>query len=691
MARSIGDALAGLANMCRARLAERDPRERASKLDALAGIAGIADFKGFTETLRGHSHERVAPAAEHVSDGVVEIERVAARFELTPFERDLLLLALAPELDVHFSQLLAVIIHPVHGLRPTVGAAIDLLAGGSWSAVTAFSPDARLVRHGLLEVIGDLPLSSRQIRLPDDVWPRLAGVSRPATTDPQSIRRYADLVLAHATRQRIDRALRQIQLTSTPEPPPGRPTQPSELPVVAIHGAHGRLALARAAAAESGPFVEVDAAAAAGDGWRARVRDAIWHDAAIVVGPGVTTARLADVARSAKTALFAAVEPAQVASLVTALAGTSRAIIDVAIDELDHDGRAELWRVHGAERAGLDVHALASRYRFEPGRVAAVMALATGGAADGASVIAACRTIGGAGGSKLAYRLQPSFIKPDLIIANTTRNELDLFTTAAREGHKLFRRGARGERVHGSHGFCALFSGPPGTGKTMAAQIVARDIDIDILRIDLSQVLDKYIGETEKHLDQVFHDAEASGSLLFFDEADALFSKRTDPKSSNDRYANVETAYLLQRLEQYPGITILASNLLGHFDHAYLRRIQFIVQFPLPTRDERRAIWERHLPTEIAGDIDLGFLSAFELSGGVIRNAVIAAVLFSADEPRLAMRHLVLGTVRELRKAGRMIDAHHFGSWRHAVHQYLAGDPDAKLPDHPLDQRLPLA
>ena len=175
-----------------------------------------------------------------------------------------------------------------------------------------------------------------------------------------------------------------------------------------------------------------------------------------------------------------------------------------------------------------------------------------------------------------------------------------------------------------------LFGGESGTGKTFSAEILANHLNLNLYRIDLSQVVSKYIGETEKNLRKLFDAAEDGGAILFFDEADALFGKRGEAKSSNDRYANMETNYLLQRLEQFRGLAILTTNLLNNIDDAFLRRVRFIVKFPVPEDEDRARIWQRVFPASTPlGDIDYTHLSKFKLTGGSIYNAALNAFVSS--------------------------------------------------------------
>jgi SpoVK/Ycf46/Vps4 family AAA+-type ATPase len=221
-------------------------------------------------------------------------------------------------------------------------------------------------------------------------------------------------------------------------------------------------------------------------------------------------------------------------------------------------------------------------------------------------------------------------------------------------------------------GVTALFAGDSGTGKTLAAEVLAGALDLDLYVIDLATVVDKYIGETEKNLDRIFREADRVNGVLLFDEADAIFGKRSEVQDARDRYANVEVAYLLQRMERFDGIAILTTNLRANIDEAFLRRLDALVDFPLPDEDLRRMIWERHLPDALprAGNVDLAFLArAFDLSGGNIKNiAVSSAFLAASGDGMLTMESLIRATGREYRKLGRLCVASEFGPYFHLVH-----------------------
>jgi SpoVK/Ycf46/Vps4 family AAA+-type ATPase len=209
-------------------------------------------------------------------------------------------------------------------------------------------------------------------------------------------------------------------------------------------------------------------------------------------------------------------------------------------------------------------------------------------------------------------------------------------------------------------GLNALFSGSPGTGKTMAAEVIAQELQLDLYKIDLSQMVSKYIGETEKNLHQLFNAAAHSNAILLFDEADALFGRRSEVKDAHDRYANIETSYLLQKMEEYEGIAILTTNFRSNLDEAFMRRLRFIIEFTLPGKQERRRIWEQILPAEAprSPDLDLDFLvDRFELTGADIRNIVLRAAFLAAGEQEerqvLSMKHIILAIRRDYQKRGR--------------------------------------
>ena len=260
--------------------------------------------------------------------------------------------------------------------------------------------------------------------------------------------------------------------------------------------------------------------------------------------------------------------------------------------------------------------------------------------------------------AELASRLDSPFGWDDLVIADRQLEVLRSISAYLRHRDLVLSDWGYERTVARNQGIKVLFAGESGTGKTMAGQVLARDLGLDLFRLDLATVVSKYIGETEKNLDRVFSAAEGSNAILFFDEADALFGKRSEVRDAHDRYANIEVAYLLQKMEGYPGAVILATNFRQNMDDAFLRRLDVVVDFPFPEPGDRERIWRLVLPdaAPTAADIDVRFLAErFKLSGGSIRNCSLTAAFMAADAGgEIRMEHLVRAVALEYNKLGRL-------------------------------------
>ncbi|MGK7911157.1 MAG: ATP-binding protein [Synechococcus sp.] len=262
----------------------------------------------------------------------------------------------------------------------------------------------------------------------------------------------------------------------------------------------------------------------------------------------------------------------------------------------------------------------------------------------------------------LAQRLDPKATWEDIVLPEEEKNLLHQIADQVRQRGTVYEEWGFHRRMNRGLGISALFAGDSGTGKTMAAEVIANDLDLNLYRIDLSAVVSKYIGETEKNLRRLFDAAEDGGAILFFDEADALFGKRSEVKDSHDRYANIEINYLLQRMEAYRGLAILATNMRSSLDNAFVRRLRFIVNFPFPSLAEREAIWERVFPTEMHDQellkgLDRNRLARFNLTGGSIHNIALNAAFLAAQKNTLVTMPLVMAAARaEFRKLERPIN-----------------------------------
>jgi SpoVK/Ycf46/Vps4 family AAA+-type ATPase len=348
------------------------------------------------------------------------------------------------------------------------------------------------------------------------------------------------------------------------------------------------------------------------------------------------------------------------------LAGS--AAVRVELPALTVGDRIELWssQLDGVLPAD-ELTEVAARYRLvDDEAIRAVLAEARGRAAlrgadqpEPMDVRAAARAVATPPLEGMATRVQPRYGWEDIILPADNLAQLREMCARLRHQVTVLERWGYGKKHARRTGITALFAGPPGTGKTMAAEIVAGSLGLDLYRIDLSAVVSKYIGETEKNLEKIFHAADQGDAVLLFDEADAIFGKRSEVRDARDRYANVEVAYLLQRLEEYQGLAVLTTNLRGNIDEAFTRRLDCVLEFPLPEEAERLAIWQRALPDEAprAADVDLPFLARkFKLAGGHIRNIALTAAYLAAEEREaIGMKHMARATRREYQKLGKLV------------------------------------
>jgi hypothetical protein len=326
---------------------------------------------------------------------------------------------------------------------------------------------------------------------------------------------------------------------------------------------------------------------------------------------------------------------------------------------------AERRAAWAALTGGADVAETAAKFRLSLGQVEEAAAIARQEAwARGDErpsrddLDLGARQASSTGLGELAVRLEPAFVWGDLVLPERQCTVLASISGYLRHRDLVLSEWGYERTVARTQGLKVLFAGESGTGKTMAAQVLARELGLDLFRIDLATVVSKYIGETEQNLDRIFAAAEGSNAILFFDEADALFGKRSEVRDSHDRYANVETAYLLQKMEAYSGAVILATNFRQNLDGAFLRRLDFLIDFPFPEADDRRRLWERLLPptAPLAADLDVGELAErFKLAGGSIRNASLAAAFMAAEEGgAIGMRLVVRAVALEYEKLGRL-------------------------------------
>lgn len=279
----------------------------------------------------------------------------------------------------------------------------------------------------------------------------------------------------------------------------------------------------------------------------------------------------------------------------------------------------------------------------------------------------ACRFLSNSGLLSLAHKVTPRYAMDDIILPPDKKTQLREILNYVKYRNLVYSDWGFERKLSLGKGLNILFAGESGTGKTMAAEIIGHELKLDLYKIDLSSVVSKYIGETEKNINRIFKEAETSNAILFFDECDAIFGKRSEIKDSHDRYANLEINYLLQKLEEHKEVVILASNLAQNIDDAFTRRIQFWVDFPFPNERDRLEIWKNIFPktAPVTEDVEFDFLAKqFRISGGVIKNIAINSAFFAAeDSSTISMKHIIIAIKKEFEKMGKPCLKSDFGKY----------------------------
>ncbi len=352
-----------------------------------------------------------------------------------------------------------------------------------------------------------------------------------------------------------------------------------------------------------------------------------------------------------------------------------RPVLRLPLEVPDFDARQVYWLQFLGE-IGVDPSELAYKFKLTGGQIRdAVYTAFDLAMGRGATVptlndlYAASRAQSNRKLSDMAVKIPPGFTWEQIVLPHDRVQQLHEICDQVRYAVQVYDRWGFKGRGSNAQGLTALFAGQSGTGKTMAAEIIAGELGLELFKIDLSSVVSKYIGETEKNLAAIFDEATQSNAILFFDEADALFGKRSEVKDSHDRYANIEIGYLLQRMETYDGVAILASNLRQNLDEAFTRRLDFLIDFPFPEEEDRLKIWQISFPQNapLNNDVEIGLLAQrYRLAGGNIRNAALAAAFLAAadDSSTIRMHHVLQAIRREHQKMGKLMEDE-------LSHQYL--------------------
>lgn len=349
--------------------------------------------------------------------------------------------------------------------------------------------------------------------------------------------------------------------------------------------------------------------------------------------------------------------------------------MDFPIPAPDTEQQILLWKelLAGLPKQPVEPEALGTRYSLTPGQIQEALREAEaesqrkGLSQPGEEeLMSACRRRLTVHLGNQAVQVESFYTWEDLVLPDRQKDMLRQVCNQVAFQHQVYGRWGFGKKVAYGRGVSALFYGPPGTGKTMGAQVLAHELKTELYKVNLSSVMSKYIGETEKNLEKIFDGVRHTRNILFFDEADALFGKRTEVKDSHDKYANAETAYLLQKMEEYPGIVILATNYMQNFDEAFKRRLKFMIEFPFPDPVCRKQMWKQVFPPELPlGDLDYDYLAErFELSGSSIKNIAVAAAFLAVPEKRpVELADVLTALRREMEKAGKSMSPESFGEY----------------------------
>jgi AAA+ superfamily predicted ATPase len=638
---------------------------------------------------------------ESVQRGInLRLDEMANLFELTPFEVDALLICLASELDLRYERLYAYLQDDVTKKRPSVDLVLNLLCPdfeGKLTARTRFTAGASLIKNYLVHLFDDPshqkpPTLGKFLKVDDRVVNYLLESDEPDTRLLPYLRvvapeiRLEDLLLPSDIKRSLALTVRK-QDTNKQDA------------VFYFQGSYGvgKQSTAEALCRELGlkllcidlerlvnaPDVTFDTTL------RLAQRESLMQKAALYLGG--FEGLLSDDKRMLLNVLLHELEQWH---RLTFLAGETAW---EPADELHHlsfariefvrpayGERLQMWNrfIDGSNQPEmeLDLTVIANKFRFSGGQIQDAVATARNlahwrnpenGHISMTELYTACRLQSNRKLATLAQKITPHYRWGDIVLPQDRLQQLREICNYMTYHALVYDKWGFDRKLSLGKGLNALFAGPSGTGKTMAAEIMAAELGLDLYKIDLSTVVSKYIGETEKNLARIFSEAQTSNAILFFDEADALFGKRSEVRDAHDRYANIEISYLLQKMEEYEGVVILATNLRKNMDDAFVRRMHFSVEFPFPTEKHRRRIWEGIWPndTPLSPELDLDFLARrFEVAGGNIRNIALAAAFLAADDGKVIdISHLIRATQREYQKVGKLSVGEDFGEYHHLL------------------------
>jgi DNA polymerase III delta prime subunit len=607
--------------------------------------------------------------------GIPSLEALARSFGLSPFERDAVLLCFAVDEEPEFTTLCAYIQDDVNARGATLHLVLSVLCQTREqreSARETLLPSSPLRRFRLLTLSeGGTAQCWRPVRIDERVADYVRGINRLDESVAHLVRPAEPAFIAGAHWALVDQLVRWAESAAGQPWPPFQLTGPA--------GA-GKKAIAGEFCARAGLQLYTF------DLRHLPLQDADRHQLLHVMEREAVLSRMALYVDVADFDLADRLLTAAARDWIERYGGIlfvggrerwqlQRQVLHIAVPKPDAAEQGQLWvrSLQGiANSVDGQIQAIVQQFDLGPSDIpqAVSSAVAKARTRPGDFMLAAedlwqaCREQVGWQLGSLAQRLTPCYTWDDIVLSDDLMRQLREIADQVAARSQVYESWGFGARLPRGRGIGALFSGPSGTGKTMAAEILANHLQLDLYRIDLAGVVSKYIGETEKNLRNVFDAAEQSGAILFFDEADALFGKRTEVRDSHDRYANIEVNYLLQRMEDYRGLAILCTNRRSALDRAFLRRLRFLVEFPFPDCENRRLIWQKVFPPQAPlAPLDLSALSRMEISGGNIRNiALNAAFLAAGESTNIRMEHVLHAARREYVKIDKLLTEAEFGS-----------------------------
>ena len=639
------------------------------------------------ESLKQYEEYLAAKKKESLRRGLTfrlnELERL---FGLSSFNLDILLVCLLPELDLEYQRLYAYLQDDMTKKSPTVNLVLQLLCNSCTDmlkARPAFSPEAPLLKYHLIglhddHIPGPTTLFAKFIHVDERITNYLLETNAidahllPFTHLVYPTVKLSDVILSQEMKQLLTKLITQYQ---------------GKALICHLCGTYGvgKQTTAEAVCAELGvPMLYVDLNEMVSVDVSPELlvplifREGILQNAAIYLDGYDLLLRDE---KGIKPAYKAVIKELESYPHLVFLGGEKnwqprgrlehKSFIDIKLPVPSYLVRKQLWQQHcnGAPALAVDVDLsdVANKFRFSGGQIRDAITTARNlakwrdsgnGLVTKQDLYSACHKQSREILSTMTHKIQPKYGWDDIILPEDQMEQLREVCSYVKHYHTVYSHWGFERKLSLGKGLNVLFAGPSGTGKTMAAEIIAHELGLELYKIDLSAIVSKYIGETEKNLDGIFREGQTSNAILFFDEADALFGKRSEVRDSHDRYANIEVAYLLQKMDEYDGVVMLATNLRKNMDEAFSRRMHFAVEFPIPEEPERYRIWRSIFPPEtpLTEDTDIKFMARqFRITGGNIKNIALGAAFLAAEDGGYVnTESLVRATKREYQKMGKL-------------------------------------